>query len=72
MVSLESWKEGKKKTGLKKTLEEIMTKDFPNLAKGIKLQIQEAEQITNKISQKNFTSSSIRLLKRKDKVSWKQ
>ena len=42
-MSLESWKEGKKKTGLKKTLEEIMTKDFPNLAKGIKLQIQEAE-----------------------------
>ena len=71
---MESWKERKKKTGLKKTLEEIMTKDFPNLAKGIKLQIQEAEQITNKISQKNFTSSSIiiRLLKRKDKVSWKQ
>lgn len=31
-----------------KTLEERMTKDFPNLAEGVKLQIQEAEQTINK------------------------
>lgn len=51
-----------------------MPEDLPNLAKSIKLQIQEAEQTANKISQKNFISSSviIRLLKRKDKISWKQ
>lgn len=44
---------------------------FQICQKCMNLQVQEAEQTTDKISQKNFTSNSIivKLLKTKDKIS---
>lgn len=58
-VSLESWKERKKKATLK-IFREIINENFPNLAKGLSLQIQEAEQ-------KNFTSTQIVVILKKTK-----
>lgn len=67
-VSLESWKERKKKATLK-IFREIINENFPNLAKGISLQIQEAEQTLDRISQKNSTSTQlvVVLIKTQDK-----
>jgi hypothetical protein len=40
---------------LKKVFKAIMAEDFPNLAKGINLQIQEDEQTPHKINPKKHT-----------------
>lgn len=50
LVSLKSWKEIKKEK--EDRCKEIMDEHVPNVAKGIHLQIWEAEQTPNKVSQK--------------------
>lgn len=47
-MSSKSQKVRRHKVGLKKILDEIIAEDFPNLAKGINLEIQDTERTTKK------------------------
>lgn len=54
--------------GLKNYLKKIMGKNFPDLAKGINLQVQEAEQTQNRESKKSMPQYMIiKILKTKNK-----
>lgn len=69
-MSSESQKERTKRSRLEKTLKEIMAENgYINLIRDIHLDIQEAEQNTNRINPKRFlpTLIIIRLLKNKTK-----
>ena len=47
---LSVFQERRKKSELEKTLKEIMAANFPNLIRDINLEIQEAEQTSNRIN----------------------
>lgn len=51
------------KGGAEKVLEEIMTKNFPKLARNINIEIQEAEQILKKNKQKKSMPKHIIILR---------